>query len=81
MSGGKPVLVLVMYSPKARIRWGSDDIVALCPREESSFSRSSRTLARAWQVRMACWKVSGPVSQRGHVRSGFSWNHEGWAAK
>jgi len=81
MSEGKPVFVSVMYSPKAGIRRGSDHIVASCPREETSFSRRSRTLARAGQVRMACWKDSGPFSQREQVGSGFSLNHEGWAAR
>jgi len=65
MFGGKPVFVFMMYSLKARMRWDSVHIVASCPREDTSFSRRSRTLARAGQVRMACWKVSGPVSQRG----------------
>ena len=81
MSGGKLVFVCVMYSPWARIRWGSVHVVASCPREETSFSRRSQTLERAGQERMACWKVSGPVSQRGQVRSGFSSNHEGCAAR
>ena len=54
MSGGEPVFVSEMYSPKARMRWGSVHNVALRPREESSFGRRSRTLVRAGQVRMAC---------------------------
>jgi len=66
MSGGKPVFVSVMYPPRARIRLGSDQSVASCPREETSFSRRSRSLVRAGQVRMACWNVSGSVLQRGH---------------
>jgi len=81
MSGGKPVFVSVMYSPRARMRRGSDYIVASCAREETSFSRRSRTRVRAGQVRMACWKDSGPVPHRGQVGSGFSSNHEGWAAR
>jgi len=81
MSGGKPVFVSVMYSPKGRKRWGSVHSVASRPREETSFSWRSRTLARAGQVRMACWNVSGSVLQLGQVGSGFSWNQEGWAAR
>jgi len=81
MSGGKPVLVSVMYSPKARMRVGSDHIAASCAREETSFSRRFRARVRAGQVRSACWKDSGPVSQRGQVGSGLSSDQEGWAAK
>jgi len=81
MSGGNPVFVSVMYSPSARIRRGSDHIVASCAREETSFSRRPGTRVRAGQVRMACWKDSGPVSHCGHVGSGFLSNHEGWAAR
>jgi len=80
MSGGKPVFVSVMYSSKARTSWGSDHIAASCPREETSFSRRSQTRVRAGQLRMACWKDSGSVPQRGQVRSGSSSDHEGWAA-
>jgi len=46
MSGGNPVLVSVMYSPKARIRKCSFHRVASRPREETSFTRASWTLAR-----------------------------------
>jgi len=81
MSGGKPVFVSVMCSPRARIRWGSDHQVASCPREGTSFSRRSRNLVRAGQARMACWKVSGSISQRGHVGSGSSLNQDGGAAR
>jgi len=81
MSGGKPVFKSVMYSLRARIRWGSDHRVASCPREETSFSSSSRSLARAGQVRMACRKVSGSVSQRGQVRFGSLSDQDGWAAR
>ena len=81
MSGGKPVFVSVMYSPKTRIRWGSDHRLASCLREERSFSRRSRSLTQAGQVRMACRKVSGSVPQRGQVGSGFSSNQEGCAAR
>ena len=81
MSGGKPVLVSVRYSPKARIRRGSDHVVASCAMEETSFSRRSWTRVRAGQERMACWKDSGPVSHRGQFGSGFSSDHEGWAAR
>jgi len=81
MSGGKPVFVVVMYSPRARISWGSVHMSSSWPREETSFSRWSQSLARAGQVRMACWKVSGSVSQRGQVRLGSSSDHEGWAVR
>jgi len=81
MSGGNLVFVSGMYSSNARMRWGLDQIVASCPREETSFSRSSRALVRAGQLRTACWKDCGPVSHRGQDGSGFSSNHEGWAAK
>jgi len=60
---------------------GLDHNVASCPREETSVSRSSRTHVWAGQVRMACWKDSGPVSHRRRVWSGLSSNHEGWAAR
>ena len=33
------------------------------------------------RVRMACWKDSGPVSHCAQVGSGFSLDHEGWAAR
>ena len=81
MSGGQPVFVSGMYSPNAPMRWGSDQIVASCPRDERFLSRSSRTCVRAGQVRMACWKHSGPVSHRGQIESGFSLHEEGCAAK
>jgi len=81
MSGGKLVFVSVMYAPSARMRRGSDHIVASGAREETSFSRRSRTRVRAGQVRMACWKDSAPASHRGQVGCGLSSNHEGWAAK
>jgi len=71
MAGGKPVFVFVMYSPRARMRMGSDHIVPSPTREETSFSRSSRTRVRAGQVRMACWKDSGPVLHRGQVGLGL----------
>jgi len=81
MFGGKPVFVSVMYSPSAGMRRGSDHIVASCASEETSFSRGSQTRVRAGQLRIACWKDSAPVSHRGQVGSGFSSNHEGWAAR
>jgi len=81
MAGGKPVFVVVMASPRAGIRWGSVHMLSSCPREETSFSRRSRSLARAGQERMACWNVSGSILQRGQVRLGFSSDHEGWAAR
>jgi len=61
MAGGKPVFVVVMYSPKARMRRGSVHRSASGPREETSFSKRSRTLFRPGQVRMACVKDSGSV--------------------
>jgi len=81
MSGGKPVLVSVMYSPKARMRRGSVHRSASGPREETSFSRRSRALVPAGQVRMACAKLSGSVPHRGQVGSGFSSNHQVCAAR
>jgi len=63
------------------MRSGSVHIVLPCPNEETSFSRTSRTLACPGQVKMACWTVGGPVLQRGQVMSPFSLNQEGWAAK
>ena len=81
MSGGKPVFVSVMYSPNARMRRRTDHIVALCAREETSFSRRSRTREGAGQARTACWKDSGPVRHCGQVGLGLSSNHEGWAAR
>ena len=81
MSGGKPVFVSVMYSPRACIRVGSDHIGASCAREETSFSRRFRARVRAGHVRTACWKDSGSVSQRGQVGSGLSSDQEGWAAR
>jgi len=81
MSGGKPVFVSVMYLPKAHTRRGLDHILASSPREETSFSRRSQTLARAGQDWMACWKESGQVPHRGQVRSGFSSNHAVWVAR
>jgi len=81
MSGGKPVSLSVMCSPKAHLRWGSVHNLASLRREETSFSRRARTLAQAGPGRMACWNVSGPVPRRGQVRSGFSSNQEGWAAR
>ena len=62
MSGGKPVLVVVMYSPRTRIRWGSDHKLASWPREQTSFSWRSRSLDRAGQESMACRNVSGAIS-------------------
>ena len=81
MSGGKPVLVSVMYSPKARTSRGSVHSSASGPREETSFSRRSRALVRGGQVRMACQKVSISIPHRGQVGSGFSSNHEVCAAR
>jgi len=81
MSGGKPDLVSVMYSPSARMRRGSDHVVASCAREETSFSRRSRTRLRAGQESIACWKDSGQVPHRGQDGSGSSSDHEGWAAR
>ena len=79
--GGKPVLVVVMYSPRARTRWGSVHKLASWPREETSFSRRSRSLVRAGQERIACWNVSGSVSHRGQMGSGSASDQDGWAAR
>jgi len=76
MSGGKPVFVSVMYSPKARTRRGSVHRLASGPMEETSFSWRSQALFRAGQGRKACVKVSGSIPHRGQVWSGFSSNHE-----
>jgi len=81
MSGGKPVLVVVMYSPRARIRCGSDHRLESWPREETSFSRRSRSPDRAGQDRRACRNVLGSISHRGQVRLGSSSNQDGWAAR
>jgi len=54
MSGGKPVFVSVIYSPSARMRRGSDQVVASRAREETSFRRRSRARSRAGHARMAC---------------------------
>ena len=81
MSGGKPVFVRVMYSPRVRSRWGSDHKMESRPREETSFSSTSRSLARAGQERMACWNVSGSISHRGQERLGSSSDQDGWAAR
>ena len=47
----------------------------------TSLSRRSRARAGGGQRRMAGWKDSGSSLQRGHVGSGSSSNHEGWAAR
>jgi len=78
---GKPVLVSVMYSPKARTRRGSVHRSASGPSEATSFSRRSQTLVRAGPARMACVMLSGSVPHRGQVGSGFSSNHEVCAAR
>ena len=77
MSGGKPVFVSFMYSPRARMRWDSVHRVVSCLREENSFSRGSRAFARAGQVRMACSKECESISSQGQARSGFSSHQEG----
>ena len=81
MSRGESLVVSVMYSLRAPMRWGLVHSVASRPREETSFSRRSGTIARAQQARMACWNVSGPVPQQGQVRSGFSSKEEGSVAR
>ena len=77
----KPLFDSVMYSPKARTRSDLNHIPASCPREKTSSCRRSQTCARVGQVRMACWKDSGPILHRGEVSSGFSSNHEGLEAR
>jgi len=47
MSGGEPVFVLEMYSPRACMRLSSVQSVASYPREETSFSK--RFLAPDWE--------------------------------
>jgi len=81
MSGGKPVFVSVICSPSARMRRGSDHVVASYAREETSFSRWSRARWVVRQVRMACVKVSGSTPHRGQVGSGLSSNHKVCAAR
>jgi len=80
MSGGQPDFVSEMYSPRARIRLGSDQSVASCLREETFFSRRFLTPNRARQVRMACWKDSGPIPHPGQVASRSLSNQEEGAA-
>jgi len=84
MSGGKPVFVSEMYSPSGHMRLGSDQSAALCLPEETFFSTSLLAPDRAGQVRMACWKDSGPIlhwdmlcrgfrrTRRGGLPGGFS---------
>jgi len=81
MAGGKPVLVFVMYTPRARSKRGSDNRGESYPREETFFSRRSRSLARAGHDYMAYWNVLGSVSQRGQVKLGSSSDQDGWAAR
>jgi len=81
MSGGKPVFVSEMYSPRARMRSGSLHSSASCPREETSFSRRFLASDRAGQARMACWKESGSIPHRRQVILGSSSDQEGWAAR
>jgi len=81
MSGGKPVFVSEMYSPRARMSSGSVHSAASCPREETSFSSRFLDSDRAGQARMACWKDSGSIPHQGQDVVGFSSNQEGWAAR
>jgi len=81
MSGGKPVFVSVIDSPKARSRWRLVPRLAPHQKEETFVSQRFRILARAGQVSMAYWKVSGSVLHRGQVRSRSSSNQEGSAAR
>jgi len=81
MSGGKPVFVSEMYSPRAGLRPSLVHSGASCPREETPFSKRSLAPDRAGQVRRACWKDSGPIPPPGQVGLGFSANQEGWAAR
>jgi len=76
MMSANPVFVIVMYSPRACMRWGSVHVVVSCPREVTLSSRRSRSLARAEQVRIVYQEVSGSTLQRGQDRSGFSSNQE-----
>jgi len=65
ISGGKPVFVSEMDSPRARMRSGSVHSAASCPREETSFSSRFLASDRSGQARMACWKDSGSIPHRG----------------
>jgi len=80
MSGGTPVFVTEMYSPRGRMRSRSVHSGASCLREETSFSCRFLDSDRARQVRMACWKDSGSIPHWGLVVLGFSSKQEGWAA-
>ena len=81
MSGGKPVLVSDMDWPMALTRLSLVQKGASGPREETPFSRRSRTLKRAGQVRLACSKDSDSFPQRGHDVFGFWSNQERWVAR
>ena len=81
ISGGKPVLVLVMNWPWALISRGSVRMGLSASMVSTSFSRRSRARKRAGLLRMACWNVSWSVPHRGQVRTGSSLNQEGWAAR
>jgi len=74
---GKLVFVSVMYSTKARKRWGLLPKAASHRKEETSFSRRSLTRALAGDVRMPGWNVSGLVRHQRQVGFGSSSNHEG----
>jgi len=80
MPGGKPVFVVVMYSPKALLRRGSVHRSVSGPTEETSISKRPGALFRAGQVMMACVKVSGAVPHCGQVGSGLSSTHDVCAA-
>jgi len=81
MSGEKLVFVSVMYSPGARMRWGSVHNVASRQWEETSSSGALRTLAGVGQVRMACWNDSGSDPHWRQVGFGFLSNQKRWAAR
>jgi len=66
---------------EGRIRSVSVHVGVSRLRQETSFSRRSRSLARAGQLRMACWQDSGSTPQRGQDTFGFALNLEGWAAR
>jgi len=72
MSGGKPVFVSEMYLPRARMSLGLVHGLALCPSEETTFSRRSLACDRVGQVRLAAGRtlvrsgIGGRLCQGSH---------------
>ena len=75
----KPLLVLVMYSPRASTRGGSFQRELSGQTSKTSFSRTSRARLQAGQRRLACSKDSGWTLNWGQVVSGSWSNQEGCA--